>query len=238
MSRPPLHPLAYPAAILVAVAIAVVRREPEWCSLAGALGLGAGVLRARAWRSARGGLAVANILTIVRLVVVVALGAIFAAVPRSMFVALVVSLLVLDGIDGHVARSRGESTSFGATLDMETDALTVMVLTLLLHLRASIGPWVLVAGLWRYAFTFAVAFAPALGDVPPSRLYRSICGVLMLLLAGAFLPWSAVAQASAAIGTGLLSFSFAHSIVRSRAFRGLLKEGTLEDGPLKERAEP
>lgn len=215
----------YPLAILVAVAVAIARREPAFCSVAGALSLGGAALRARAWRTASGALAVANLLTLLRLGIVVALGWLFGAVPRALFVAIVISLLVLDAIDGYVARSRGETSAFGASLDMETDALTVMVLTLLLFARAEIGPWVLVAGLWRYVHAVAVAIVPALGDAPPSRLYRTLFGILMVALAGAFVPWPQVARASAAVGTVLVSFSFLHSLARSRAWRRSLKEG-------------
>jgi hypothetical protein len=84
---------------------------------------------------------------------------------------------------------------------------------------------VLVAGLWRYVFAVAVAIVPALGDAPPSRLYRSVFGILMIMLAGAFLPWPKLSRVSAAVGTSLVSLSFLHSIARSRAFRRPLKEG-------------
>lgn len=210
--------LAFPVWMLAFSTVAVVRREIVWCTAAGALGLGAHVIAARGWRTAAGGAAFANLLTLVRLGLVVALPAAFASLPRPAFVALVVALLVLDGLDGRVARARAETSTFGATLDMETDALTVMVLTLLLWRDASIGPWVLVAGLWRYAFAAVVAFVPALGDCPKSPIYRWIFCALMIALAGAFVPWPAFARASAALGTALVSFSFLHSMARSRAF--------------------
>ena len=216
--------VVYSVAILVAVAVAIARGEPTLCSLVGALGLGVEAFRARAWRTARGTLAVANLVTLVRLGIVVALGWLFGVVPRALFVAIVLSLLVLDAIDGYLARSRGETSAFGASLDMETDALTVMVLTLLLHARVAIGPWVLVAGLWRYVLALLVALVPALGDTPPSRLYRTIFGILMITLAGSFVPWPPFARVSAAIGTALVSFSFLLSFARSRAFRRSFKE--------------
>jgi phosphatidylglycerophosphate synthase len=215
----------YPVAILVAVAIAIARREPMFCSVVGALWLGGEALRARAWRTARGTLAVANLVTLLRLGIVVALGWLFGAVPWALFVVIVISLLVLDAIDGYLARSRAETSAFGASLDMETDALTVMLLSLLLYARVSIGPWVLVAGLWRYVLAALVAVVPALGDTPPSRLYRTIFGILMVTLAGAFVPWPPFARVSAAVGTALVSFSFLLSLARSRAFRCSLREG-------------
>ena len=135
-----------------------------------------------------------------------------------LFIAFVVLLLCLDGVDGYAARTRGEVSAFGAALDLETDALTVMVLALMVHHEGAAGGWVLVAGLWRYVFASAVAKVPALGDAPPSPVYRWIFCLLMLALAGAFLPWPTPARISAAAGTVMVSLSFLHSIARSRAF--------------------
>ena len=38
-------------------------------------------------------------------------------------------LLILDGVDGRVARARGEVSAFGARFDMETDALLLLCLS-------------------------------------------------------------------------------------------------------------
>jgi phosphatidylglycerophosphate synthase len=213
-----IRKLVHPAWMLAFVAVAIVRREIVWCTAAGAIALVARVVAARAWRTASGRLAAANLVTLLRLGLVVALPWLLASLPRALFAALVVSLLVLDGVDGKLARASGEVSAFGAELDMETDALTVMVLSLLLW--GDVGPWVLVAGLWRYAYAFATTLWPALGDCPPSPIYRWIFTSLMIAFAGAFLPWPALARALAAIGTALVSFSFLHSLARSRAFTG------------------
>lgn len=216
---------AYAAWMLAAVALASLRREVAWCCAAGGVALFARAVVGRAWRTASGRFAVANLLTVVRLTLVVALPWLHARLLPLTFVGLVVALLVLDGVDGRLARARDEVSALGASLDMETDALTVMVLTLLLWTRGTVGPWVLVAGLWRYVLAVVTALVPAVGDAPPSRLYRTIFGVLMVSLACAFVPWAPLARAAAAFGTGLVSFSFLHSIARSRAFRRGLSGG-------------
>jgi phosphatidylglycerophosphate synthase len=215
-----IRKLAYQLWMLGFIVVALERREVFWCTAAGAIGLVAQVVAARAWRTERGKVALANLVTLVRLALVVGLPLLLAWLPRGLFVALVVALLVLDGVDGTLARTRGEASAFGAALDMETDALTVMVLVILLWQDGPAGAWVLVAGLWRYAYAAAVAIVPALGDCPPSPIYRWIFTSLMIAFAGAFLPWAPLALAFAAIGTALVSFSFLHSLVRSRAFRG------------------
>ena len=210
--------LVYPVWMLASVIAAVWLREIAWCIVAGVVGLGVQGIAARAWRTETGALAFANMLTLLRLGLVASLPVLFAAVSRLHFIVLVLLLLVLDGVDGRVARARGEASALGAALDMETDALSVMVLGLLLHRAGAAGAWVLIAGLWRYVYASAVALVPALGDCPPSRLYRWVFGLLMIALAGAFVPWAGPARFFAAVGTVLVSVSFMHSIVRSRAF--------------------
>jgi phosphatidylglycerophosphate synthase len=207
--------------MLVFIALALCRREIVWCTAAGAIGIGAQVVAARAWRTAAGDLALANLLTLLRLALVLNLPLLFTMLPWPLFAALVVSILILDGLDGRLARARGEVSAFGAALDMETDALTVMVLGVLLWKDGPVGAWVLIAGLWRYVYAVAVALVPALGDPPRSRLYRWVFGLLMVSLAGAFVPWAPLARAFAAIGTALVSISFLHSVVRSRLFRSI-----------------
>jgi phosphatidylglycerophosphate synthase len=213
--------VVYHGGMLVAVAVSALVGEASICAVVGALALSSQAFAGRAWRTPSGALALANVLTLVRLALVVALPVVvFPHLERTWVAAFVLGLLVLDGVDGRVARARGEGTPLGASLDMETDALTVMVLTLLLWTRCDVGPWVLVAGLWRYAFGLVAVFAPAIGDTPPSRLYRFLCGVLLVTLAAAFLPWEPLPVASAAAGTAVVSFSFLVSIARSRALLG------------------
>jgi phosphatidylglycerophosphate synthase len=206
--------------MLAFIAVAVVRREIVYVTAAAAIGLGVQFVAARAWRNDAGGVAIANLLTLVRLGIVLGLPALLSSLPRAGFVALVVSLLVLDGVDGRVARARSEVSKVGASFDMETDALTVMVLAFLLWHVESIGPWVLIAGLWRYGYAFVIALVPALGDSPPSRIHRWIFSCLMIAFAGAFVPWPPLPRTLAAIGTTLVSLSFVYSLARSRAFRG------------------
>jgi len=213
-----IRALVYPVWMLAFVGVAVARGEVLWCVVAGAFALGLRFAAARAWRTEAGGVALANLLTLARLGLVASLPALLSSLARPVFALLIVALLVLDGVDGWVARARHEESPFGALFDMETDALTVMILCLLLFRDGVAGPWVLVAGLWRYAYAAATTLHPALGDCPRSPIYRWLFCVLMVSLAGAFLPSPPLARALAALGTLVVSFSFAHSLVRSRAF--------------------
>ena len=126
------------------------------------------------------------------------------------------TLLVLDGLDGWVARRQGLASAFGARFDMEVDALLILALAALAAGLGKAGPWVLGLGLLRYGFVLAGWLLPALAaPLPPSRRRRAVCAVqvaaLGLLLAPPVVPpWSAPL---AGIAFAALIGSFATDIV-------------------------
>jgi phosphatidylglycerophosphate synthase len=157
----------------------------------------------------------ANSVTLVRAVLVLLLLAALGAAPSReagwLLVALAVAAAALDGVDGAFARSRGESSEFGARFDMETDALLILVLAALAWQHGKAGAWILLAGLLRYLFVAASYALPWLGAaLPPSRRRQTVCVVQIATLIGALLPlvpppWSA---AIALVGLVALVWSF------------------------------
>ena len=73
--------------------------------------------------------------------------------PVTLFVGLTAVALILDGVDGKVARRTGTSTALGARFDMEVDAFLILVLSV--YVSMSLGPWVLLIGAMRYGFVAA-----------------------------------------------------------------------------------
>ncbi len=130
--------------------------------------------------------------------------------------AVAIAVLILDGVDGAVARRRGQESRFGARFDMEVDALLILVLAVLTLQFAKAGVWVLAAGLLRYAFVAAGAVLPWLAaPLPPRWRRQAVCVVqvvsLIVCLAPFILtPWSAIA---AALGIAALIWSFTVDVV-------------------------
>ena len=56
--------------------------------------------------------------------------------------------LVLDAVDGNVARRTATASAFGARFDMEVDAF--IILTLSVFVAPAYGAWVLTIGAMRY----------------------------------------------------------------------------------------
>lgn len=91
--------------------------------------------------------------------------------PVTLLVGLTAVALILDGVDGKVARRTNTSTALGARFDMEVDAFLILVLSV--YVSTTLGPWVLLIGGMRYAFVAAARVAPWLNAplprAPPAR---------------------------------------------------------------------
>ncbi len=97
--------------------------------------------------------------------------------------------LILDGVDGKLARVTGNNTVFGARFDMELDALFILGLSLAVLVLGKAGPWVLALGLMRYAFVAASWFWPWLnGPLPDSFRRKTVCVWQIVTLMVALLP--------------------------------------------------
>jgi phosphatidylglycerophosphate synthase len=164
-----------------------------WRGAVLAVGGGSVLLWLTARRLARPSFGAANSVTLARAVLVLLLVALLGVAPTSALGWLVVALsfaaAVLDGLDGSLARSRGERSEFGARFDMETDALLILVLAALVWQHGKADAWILAAGLLRYVFVAASYVSPWLGAaLPPSRRRQTVCVVQIATLIGALVP--------------------------------------------------
>lgn len=135
--------------------------------------------------------------------------------------------LMLDGIDGRLARRLGQASAFGARFDMETDAATLLGLSLLVWLCGQAGPWVLASGLMRYIFVLGSWVWPVLAaPLPPRKRRQAICVVqtaaLILAVAPPISPVWAASLCLAAVA--LLSYSFAVDVAWLAASRAAEKK--------------
>lgn len=120
-------------------------------------------------------------------------------------------IMVLDGLDGWVARRTGTGTSFGGRFDMETDAFLMLVLSGLVWVEDRAGAWVLLIGGMRYLFVAAGWVLPALrAPLFPSVRRKAVCvvqGVGLLVCLGPVIP-DPVAVVVAALALASLVWSF------------------------------
>lgn len=151
-------------------------------------------------RRPRPGFGVANGITLARagLIAVVAAFAVEPPYPgdAAWWIAAAVAgvALLLDGVDGWIARRSARSSAFGARFDMETDALAALVLCVVLWRADRTGAWVLLIGALRYLFLLAGwLFAWMRRPLPPRERRRAVCAVQSLLLVLCLVPaWPAI----------------------------------------------
>ena len=134
-----------------------------------------------------------------------------AATP--LLVGLATVTLLLDAVDGPVARRTGTASTFGAAFDMEVDAFVLLVLSV--AVAGTVGPWVLVVGAARYALLLATRLWPWLGRPVPVRYWAKVVaatqGVALTVATAQLLP-PPVTDLVLLGAVALLAESFGHQV--------------------------
>ncbi len=189
------------------------------CGVDHECGTGARSLRFRSDR-----LTPADWVTLARATLAVGVAALVAdsfdqSVPSRLLVTLAALALVLDAIDGWVAR-RTTTAALGARFDGEVDAFLILVLSV--YVARSAGAWVLAIGVARYAF-LAAEWPLAWMRAPlPPRYWRKVVaatqGIVLTVAAADVLP-PALTRAALIVALGLLAESFGRDVLWLRRER-------------------
>jgi phosphatidylglycerophosphate synthase len=151
------------------------------------------------------------------------------SVPAAPLVVIAAVALVLDAVDGPVARRSGTASALGARFDMEVDSFLVLVLSV--YVAVLLGPWVLAAGAIRYAFVAAGWVAPWLRSSLPisysAKAVAALQGIVLVVAAADVLP-RPLAAALVGVALALLVWSFGRSGVWLRRHA---RVPTTEGGP-------
>ena len=158
----------------------------------------------------------AHWVTLARSIPVAALA---ACIPASEVPPVLISMLagitmILDGVDGLVARRTGLASPFGAAVDAELDAVLMASLTGVLYANGHTGPWVLLAGAARFVYIGAGRVWPWLNAPLAPSLHRKLCfGVAAWSLVAAPMLDGQGAQALGVVGTSTILASFGLDIL-------------------------
>jgi phosphatidylglycerophosphate synthase len=156
----------------------------------------------------------ADLVTLLRSVLVGGVAALVAdsflgPVSVGTLAGLAVAALLLDAVDGRVARRTGTVSRVGARFDMEVDS--VLVLLLSVSVAHSLGPWVLAIGSVRYVRLVAGWAFPWLRRPAPPRYWCKVVAVVqasvLIAVAADVLPRS-VAVLALVVVAALLAESF------------------------------
>jgi len=134
--------------------------------------------------------------------------------PVVVLVALAAVALVLDAVDGWVARRTRTASLLGARFDMEADAFLILVLSI--NVSPRLGWWVLLGGAARYVVVVAAWVAPWLRRPVPARRWRKhVAGLhgVILTVAAAEVLGPNVATGALVVGLSLLALSFGTQVM-------------------------
>jgi hypothetical protein len=156
--------------------------------------------------------------------------------PATMLVSLAAVALVLDAVDGWVAR-RTVARRLGANLDAEVDAFLILILSV--YVARSAGAWVLLIGAARYAFLVAGWALPWMREPLPSRYWRKVVaatqGIVLTAAAANVVP-STVIDVALLGALVLLAESFGRDVLwlrRNRKPTQIRRAAETDSGPAR-----
>jgi phosphatidylglycerophosphate synthase len=136
-------------------------------------------------------------------------------VPVAVLVATATVALLLDAVDGLVARRTGTCSQLGARFDMETDAFLVLILAI--FVAASLGWWVVAVGAARYLFVAAGYVLPWLRKPVPGRrtgkVVAAVQGATLVTASAAVVPRPLMVTVLVLV-LALLAWSFGYDVAR------------------------
>jgi phosphatidylglycerophosphate synthase len=177
-----------------------------------------GLLSRALARSGAGTLGPADLVTLVRAVLVGGVAALVAdsfagsgsAVALTVLAAVA---LVLDAVDGRVARRTGSVSAVGARFDMEVDSVLVFLLSV--YVARSLGLWVVAIGSVHYVLVVARRGLPWLRAPVPARYWCKVVAAvqgIVLVVAATGVPPRPVAVPALVGVTVLLAESFGREV--------------------------
>jgi phosphatidylglycerophosphate synthase len=224
VQTPPVTVLIAQMLLLAGLALIVGLTGAGLSPAAWAVGISCGAITSAAltrglayYRAAR--LSPADWVTLVRATFAVGVAALVAdSFGEPAQVPLLVSLasvaLVLDAVDGWVARRTQTTATLGARFDAEVDAFLILVLSV--YVARSVGAWVLAIGAARYAFLVAGWVMPWMRESLPPRYWRKFVAAtqgIVLTVAAANIFSPAVNGAALLIALALLAESFGRDVL-------------------------
>jgi phosphatidylglycerophosphate synthase len=204
--HPPTAGAIAQAAVLVTLAAAAGLGAAGWLAGAG-YALGTWILLSRALRRSEvRGWGPANTVTLARLtlaggVTALAADSVVGGWPVSATLTVLAAVaLLLDAVDGQVARRTGTTSALGARFDMEADSVLVLVLSVLV--ATSLGWWVVAIGAFRYVFVgLSWGFPWLRAPLPPRRSRKVVAalqGIVLVVATAGIVP-----EPQLVVGVGL-----------------------------------
>ena len=207
------------AVLLGVVAVTTGVGVVGWIVALTAAGAGSALIVTARVRSDRPVIFPADWVTLTRALFIAAVAGLVAdSFVRTVSVPALVTLctvaLVLDAVDGQVARRTGTVSALGARFDGEVDAFLILLLSI--AVSRDYGGWVLLIGAARYALLIAGWVMPWLAATLPPRYWRKVVAAaagIVLTVAVSGLVDRLVGMIAVAVVVLLLAESFGRDVI-------------------------
>jgi phosphatidylglycerophosphate synthase len=150
-----------------------------------------------------------------RLIATLGIGSSYPFVSDEQIAVVALALILLDGVDGYLARKWESSSRWGAYFDMETDAFFVCLISSIHYLRGDLGLWILPIGYMRYLSVVGLRWMGRGAGREESRWAQIIAGVLFASLITPFVFDNEIYLPCVVVASSLVIISFTASWIRS-----------------------
>lgn len=132
----------------------------------------------------------ANWITVSRFIILAYVLTFFEVLPIAIMVSLVTIAVLMDVLDGYIARRTCTQSDFGALFDMEVDSFYVLAMGLYFYFSTGFGLWLLIPGCIRYVYDIVrIVFVDEKFEPQRQSLAVFLAGFnFMLLIAALLLP--------------------------------------------------
>ncbi len=154
----------------------------------------------------------ANWVTGFRFVLILIGSFLFGVVSKYVILVIMLLAVLLDGVDGFLARKYRESSTFGSLFDVEVDAFFVLLMCFYYYQYEGIEWWILIPGVLRYLSQILVTLLPKPTFKEKKRNYTTIIAVIFfMVLCSGIIMEGTLKYYTLMTGAVLVFFSFSIS---------------------------
>lgn len=157
----------------------------------------------------------ANWVSILRLLIIIAAFSLQSFLSDLYLFVAFLSAIILDGVDGFLARKFHHETRQGAILDMEIDALMVFLMASIHIINSRIPFWILLPAGFRYVYAWLLFLCPLNTEKEflPKIVRATIAVIFFLALLVPFVLNAQITDTIVAVAGILILISFGSSYV-------------------------
>lgn len=154
-----------------------------------------------------------NLITTGRLIGLIVLCYSFHSLSDLILFTASTILILMDGLDGLVARKLNQCSPEGEKLDAEVDAQLVWLLSWIHFYSENADWWLLIPGSLRYTYQLLFFWVPAVSSFPPKRFRATIAVIFFFSLSFAFILEKSLAEKVLLVASVLIVISFGLSLI-------------------------